>query len=105
MRAVGVQRLIPEAVLGAQGPGARGARLDGLQGGDRLVAAPDGDLVPAVGGSLPTNGLNVVSRCYPAVSLGARHQVRKFHEYTVGVSVPSAPRLPRIGPQCRTSSC
>ena len=84
MRAVGVQGLVPEAVPGAQGPVARGVWLDGLQDGDRLVAAPDGHLIPAVDGSLPANGLNVVSHCYPAVSLGTRHDVRKFHEYTVG---------------------
>ncbi len=84
MRAVGVQGLVPEAVPGTQGPGERGVWLDGLQDGNRLVTAPDGDLLPAVSGSLPANGLNVVSRCYPAISLGARHEVRKFHEYTVG---------------------
>ena len=39
-----------------------------------------------MGSSLPANGLNVVSNCYPAVSLGACHEIREFHEYTVGLT-------------------
>ena len=63
-----------------------GVWLDGLQDGDWLVAAADGDLAPAVGGSLSADGLYVASCCYPAVSLGACHEIREFHEYTVGVT-------------------
>lgn len=85
MRAVGMEGLVAKAVLGAQGPGAGGAWLDGLQDGDRLVAAADGDLAPSVGGSLPANGLNVASCRYPAIPLGSCHKVREFHGYTVGV--------------------
>jgi hypothetical protein len=86
VRTVSVQGLVPEAELGAQGPGVSEVWLAGLQEGDWLVAAADGDLSPAVGGSLPTDGLYVASCCYPAVSLGACHKIREFHEYTVGAT-------------------
>jgi hypothetical protein len=94
VRAVGVQGLVPEAVPGAEGPGAGGFRLDGLQDGDRLVAAADGDLSPPVGGSLPANLIDAASRRYPAVSLGACHEVREFHEFTVGAAYASRTPLP-----------
>jgi hypothetical protein len=59
MRAVRVKRLLPEAILRAQGLTVRSALLGGPQHGGRWVTAAGGDLGPAEGRSLYPDRVDV----------------------------------------------